>query len=220
MSDPPDLGRPWFWIMRAALALAFVGAVVLARRLPRFRFAAWLLGALCLANLGRTSLLLAVIHPARRAGLIPYTGWTRAAWHCEQALFMVWPAGIAALAIATFWSPRRAWIVGAAYGALVAVLVTGYPWLRQDRLATAYLLATAAFAVTSVVAMFFWWRTRTPMGPPETVAMLFTVFLVGTILGPYAVGRVDEGWELGPSLFSGLYLTIFALEITWLRRRP
>jgi hypothetical protein len=121
VSDPPDLGRPWFWIMRAALA--FVGAVVIARRLPRFRSAAWLLGALCFANLGRTALLLAVIHPARRAGLVPYTGWTRVAWHCEQALFMVWPAGIAAIAVATFWSPRRARIIGAVYSAFVAVLV-------------------------------------------------------------------------------------------------
>ena len=205
--------------MRAALVLAFVGALVLVRRVPRFKSIAFFLGALCLANLGRTSLLLAVIYPACRAGLVPYVGVARAAFHLEEALFLVWPAGVAMVAIATFWNPRRAWIVGAAWGALVAVLVLGYPWLRQDRLALAYTIATVVLAAVSIVVFLRWQRTRVPMGPPETVAMLFIVFLVGTIFGPYAIGRVDEGWELGPSLFTGLYIAILVLEVIWARRQ-
>ena len=221
MIDPPVLGRLMPWLARIALAIAVVCAVLLARRRAEYKPVAWALGAIGVANVVRPILFVLVMDPAMRAGRLPFQGAERLAFHVEQICFLVWPFGVAALAAAVFLAPRRwpAVAVLGAYVVSVGMVMAGYPTIRQDLLASVYLGLTLGCLAVALASVIWRWRAPVPIAPPEIAALLLVVFLLGTVLGPYAIGRVDSGWAIGGGLFAGLFGLLASLEVAWLRRR-
>ena len=222
MIIPPDLGRPWLWLALLAQLAAAVGAVLLARRRKEYAPAAWFIGITLAANLLRGAVLLLVLAPARASGAVPYTGLARIVFHLgEQAPFVGYLAGVAALAIWTF-TRRTPWIVDLVWVAIVAGLAASYPELRRERLQSVYLVVTLMAIAVSVGAIGLWWhrreRTKAPE-PPEITAGLIVLCECVSLVGPYAAGLIDVTWAIAWGFYFGLYATIAILQGLWLRTR-
>ena len=122
---PPHLGI-WFAASGIALILAAATALMLARRRFDYRPMALFLAAVVGVQLVRFVLLVAVLQLATDAGRLPFTGAERAAFHVEQALFVAFPMGIAALAVRVL-ARRRAWPVALAWVAGSAAVASVLP---------------------------------------------------------------------------------------------
>ena len=220
MINPPDPGWWWRWFARIALAAAVVGALALVRRRPAYKPAAWFMVAMGAANVVRPVLITYIIAPARLAGRTPHTGLERVAFHIDQAAFLLWPAGIVALAAWTFWRSRRA--LGAvvlAYLAIVAVLILGYPALRRELLAAVYLAVELAALAVSIGAIASWWRSSAPTTPVDSIALLLVIFAAVLIAGPHAAGSIFTTWPIAYGIYGVLYTAIAVMEVAWLRQR-
>ena len=217
MIDPPDLGRVFPWLARFALLVAVVGAVVLARRHRAYRLTAAFLLWVAVANTVRPALQVFILAPARAAQGLPYVGAARTWYHLDQALFVSWPIGIAALAVHAFWR-RRPWPIAVAYIAIIAWLAQGYPTVRRELLASVYLGVMLASMAISIGAAASWWSRRARSTPPEIVAFLLLLFEIAALLGPYAAGIIDKTWPIAQGIYLVLFAAIAALEVAWTRR--
>ena len=207
---PPNLGFPWFWAAFIVRLLAFVGAVLLARRHRTYAPVAWFLGTMVTADIARTLLSLFILGSGPPGG-VPYSGWARIAFHVEQAFFVAWPIGIAALSVHVI-AKRRVWPVAVAYLVVLAILFGGYPTIRRELLQSVYLAITLASLLVSLVAAAVWWKARRPTAPPERAVLLFIVGECAAIVGPYAAGMIDLNWPIAHGVYFGLYAIIAALE--------
>lgn len=124
----------------------------------------------------------------------PYMGTARGIYHVEQALFLVWPAGLAAVAGWVF-GRRRPLGVAVAYGATLATLVLGYPRLRQESLAVAYFgIHALAFGYALTCALR---RFAEETIQIEHVAVIFsTVLSLAALLGPYTGRDWIDRWRM------------------------
>lgn len=76
---------------------------------PRHRPIALLISAGIFADLTRRALALIILGPARQLlGGAPYGGGARVAFHVDQALLLLYPAALAAVALIVF--ARRGWL--------------------------------------------------------------------------------------------------------------
>ena len=121
------------------------------------------------ASIARALLATYVLHGG------PYEGWLRAAFHVEQALYLVGTVAIPWMAAVTLRHPpgpsgrvQRA-IVGATYGVLGA-LIAGYPELRGGGLLRVYLGAEIVAIFMALLAVVLWVRRRGWL--PEASKML------------------------------------------------
>ena len=174
---PPHLGIPWYVIGIVIRFVAFIVAIVLARRQRTYAPVAWLLGFAVVADFIAPAITILILTPAETRFGLPFTGFPRAAYHVTQALFVGYTAGVTALAVKTF-ARRSAWPVGLAYLVVVAVLVLGYPTIRRELLQSVYLGVTLAALLVSFASIVVWWRTK-PVAPPipaEIAAGLIVLF--------------------------------------------
>lgn len=202
-------------------ALAALLAWRLAARRPDYRPVALLLTLGLGIDVARRALGLFVISPARVTfGTAPFVGFARAAGHVDSALFLAWPAGLAALAIFVF-SRRRSWAVLAIYVVAVVVLVIAYPLTRGDVLRRAYLAAELA-ALLIAVGTFLMWAIR---GEAVTVPHLATMMILSidlaTLLGPWR-GNVFTSWPAAQVMYTTLYAALAILQgvSSWFLSRP
>lgn len=199
---------------------AALSAALVAWKRPEHRPVALFLGLCAVANdLARLALQRWAIVPARdamrAAGLdpvsTPFTGWARVACDVEGALFLLWPAGLAALSVWLF-AKRRPWAVLAAYLLAVAVLVIGHPIFRYGGLRKAYLFAELAALMVSVGAFLRWFRTEAPRLPHVVASCILTIDLGLLLLGPWKHGLFDA-WSLAQVMYSALYGVIVILQL-------
>ena len=97
--------------------------------------------AMCLVIIAVADLIRLAISPWLGGSGRPFTGWQRLLFHIEQALFLTWPAGLAATCSYVFLR-RRPRPVFVLYLIIVAVLIVGYPAIRGHHLAVAGRLFT------------------------------------------------------------------------------
>jgi len=99
-------------------------------------------------------------------------------------LFISWPASLAALTRWTF-GRRSPWPVLLGWLAVGAVLAAAYPWLRAERLATAYLGCELLALGVSVQAVIGWLPGREHFDGARlaTLALLATEAVIP--IGPY-----------------------------------
>lgn len=213
---PPNLGR-WIWLMVVALALAIVGAVLLARRRRDYAPIAIGLVWVAFAHVAR-QLLASYVLGSGPAGGLPYQGVERVFFHVEQALFVSWSAGTAALAIRTFVG-RGTWIVALVYLVIVAGLAAAYPELRRERLQWAYFAILVASIAVSIGAVIAWARARVRPEPPHIAVFLLLACEIGAVLGPYSAGLIDKTWPIALGLYIGFYCVLAVWQGLWLRRR-
>ena len=167
-----------------------VTAAVLCFRRRSYRTVALLFVAVALADWLRLWLDLGILRAAPR----PRTGMTRLAYHLDQALFLVWPAGLAAVAGWVF-GRRRPLGVAVAYGATLATLVLGYPRLRQEALAVAYFGIHAlafGYALTCALRRF----TEETIQIEHVTVIFSTVLSLAALLGPYTGRDWIDRWRM------------------------
>lgn len=140
----------------------------------------------------------------------PYHGSTRALFHLEQALFLSWPIGVAALSVHVLFK-RRAWPVLLAYLAVLGALVATYPELRGAPLRRAYLGVELACLTVAVGSSVHWWwrRQRSTIG--EVTTLILVIVELTTLLGPYS-GNLFSSWDRAQVMYATLYVVLTAAQ--------
>jgi hypothetical protein len=206
---------PTLWSLSV---LVTVLAWIIGRHRPEHRPIAWLLGYGLASDAVREIIGARVLRPARAelAGA-PFTGWTRAAFHVESALFVGWMAGIAALAVWIF-ARRRPWSVLAVYVVAVSVLAAGYPTFRGELLGRAYLALHLAALCVSVGCLLLWFL-GSERGRAHHLAAGFIIIAEMTMLaGPFRMG-IFNAWDLARSILLALYISLVPVQGVALWRR-
>jgi hypothetical protein len=198
----------------AAKAIAAVGIGLAGGR--RLRPALALLAGGVVADAAREVLGALVLRPARAAlgSGVPYAGWTRAAFHADQALFLAWPFGVLALSL---WAWRRRWMPALdAWIASCLLFFYAYPSLRSDPLGRAYALVAAGCALWGLLAVAL--RTERA-GRVQLVALLLLAGECATLAGPY-VARPFESWPIAQVTWTIAFagITLAAWWGRWTRR--
>ncbi|WP_437279268.1 hypothetical protein WME90_01550 [Sorangium sp. So ce375] len=202
----------------AMSALATVLAWIVARHRPEHRPIAVLLGYGLAASAARRAIRIGVLEPARAelAGA-PFSGWVRAVFHLDSALFLGWMAGVAALAVFIF-GRRRPWGVLAVYLVAVAVLAAGYPTFRGELLGKAYLALELAALCTSVGCLILWFLGN-DRGKTQHLAAGFIVIAETLMLvGPFRMG-IFSAWDLARSILIALYISLVPVQGVAIWRR-
>jgi hypothetical protein len=199
------------WLVALSVVVTALAWAV-ARRRADHRPIAWFLTAALAADVLRWPLRVFVIAPARAARIAdePFAGWVRATWHVHEALFLVWPVGIAALFVWLFLR-RRPWAIGVACAALVAYLVATYPETRGAVLQRWYLGAELAAVAVSVGACVQWlWRRESPK-LPHACAIMIGCVEVALFIGPFR-GNVFTTWDLARLGYVILYVALAVVQ--------
>jgi hypothetical protein len=156
---PPNPGAVALGLVPGIFLLcATILAFRIARREPRHRPVAVALATLAGAGLVRYLLFALVLPPAG-----PFAGWLRAAFHVDEALYLMSAAVPALLALATLrrfrpgpasrWLPR---VLVAVYVAAWLALVLTYPLTRGDVLRRVYLGAEIAGLLVACATVGAW----------------------------------------------------------------
>ena len=167
------------------------------------------------ADLGRAALVALV--PARLdPAAAPLEGLALLARHLDRALWIAWPAALAALALHVL-ACRRVWPVALAYAGGVAALVLGYPVLRFEVLRQAYLLVELAALAVGIASAGAWWRRtwgRRAAAMPEVLTLLLMAGHLATVVaGPYRLTLFGEAWALAWVSYSLILGTVVLLHL-------
>lgn len=188
------------WIFSIVLSGVLAAlAWQVARVRPRHGAVASLVTLGLVADVVRRALALFVFDPARATfGRAAFAGSTRALFHLDEALFMAWPFGLAALGAVVFLErPRRVLMaVAVTYGASVTALAVGYPALRGAALARAYTAAELAALAVVAASGAAWWRRRER--PDLTVGSVMVI--AGIDFGSVFAWRT--GWDFAVVLYA------------------
>jgi hypothetical protein len=204
MTTPPSPGFP-YWLA----ALAAVLAVVLARSRPEHRpIAIFLVASVAI------DILRAYLRARFDLGVPgPYEGMRRAAFHVDEAGFVAWPAGLAALALVVF-AHRPAWPPFALWSVVCVTLIALYPsdLVRGPGLQRAYLAAYLGGLATMIATGVRWWtRGRDKPGPHQAVLLLLGFVDVARLVPFY--GSVFDRWATyAPPTNVALYAVVSAVE--------
>lgn len=214
----PDTVGAVLLAVYAMSALATVLAWIVARHRPEHRPVAWLLGYGLAASAARRAIRIGVLEPARAelAGA-PFSGWVRAVFHLDSALFLGWMAGVAALAVWVF-GRRRPWGVLIAWAVAVAVFAIGYPTFRGALLAKAYTACELAALCVSVGYLLRWYFGREPAQSHHFISGLIVIAELTMLAGPFRVG-IFGAWDLARSILFALYLALTPTQgvLAWRR---
>lgn len=195
-------------IMTAALS------VLVARTRADYRALAIFLASTTAADIGQGLIKRVILDASTR----PYEGLVRFAFHAHQAFFLTWHFGLAALAVRIFTrrSPR---LVAVAYAAAIAILAAGYPTIRGDILARAYLAIELGCLALSVGCSVQWWSRREPMSLPVSMTVLILCIELSTLLGPYS-GNLFADWDRAQAMYLVLYIAMAIVQggFLWISR--
>lgn len=204
-------------VVRWAMAVAFVVAVLAARRSRALRPIAALLGYAVLADPVRRALaghILAAQEGLRAAGIDPFgalTGWARVAGHVHQALWIGWGAALAATVTALL-GLHRAWIGPAiAWAMTIAVLVAGYRTLGGYQAREVFLLCdlvTGAYAAGALAS----WAERRRSPEPCHIAAIALLLFHGAYLLAYHRGPWLT-WDVARVALLGLFSVLTLLHL-------
>ncbi len=193
-------------VARAAQLLATAASLPALRRPRGYRPVAIFLVGMTAATWARALLAPLLIDAAR-----PRIGLSRVAFQVSDALFLAWPAAVAALAIVVF-TRRRAWPVAMVWAALVGGLAGTYPALHGEALTRwTYGAVTLVACAAGAVAFMLWLRLRLAPDAAHVAALLILSSTGATLVGP-DLGDVGARWDIARWLFIGLYLALTASE--------
>ena len=198
------------WIAAAALYAAVVALVwAVTKQRPNHRPTAWLLTLGLVVDVAREMIQVDVLQPTRAAmGAGPFHGFARGAFNVDEALFLAWPAGIAACAACVFLR-RRVWPFLAIYGLAVAMVVAAYPTVRGAALARVYLGVELAAIAVGLGSFITWaWKRETP-NLTHIVTLLVVAVELATLL-PFSKGPFVY-WSLAQASYMTLYIVLIVV---------
>lgn len=199
----------------AAEVCATVLACVLAKRDREMRPVAAVIGARVGCDLVRAGIAAWWLEPWRAAWWpAPFEGTTRAAFHAEQALFMLGPALACALA---WWTLARVRALPVAVSWLTAsaTLAAWYPEVRGEALGSAYRALTACAVIGGASALL---QATGARGMAQLSSLVILAGVAAELAGPY-LSQPFEWWPAQFTwcvVFSGLSLLFGG----WICSRP
>jgi hypothetical protein len=149
---------------------------------------------------------------------VPFTGWVALVAHVDGALFLMWAAGLAALAVVLFLR-QRMWPVVAAWGAVSIALGIGYPTIRGDLLRRCYLAIELCALATVIVGVAAWRRRQETPTIAHLCAWMIAVVDFGSLfVGPWSSGLFNNAWFVGQVMYSALYAVLIVAQggVLWL----
>lgn len=215
------------WLELGFHAAAAVVAVCIGFRTREHRPLAFFLGFTAIADGSACTVQDLFLKPARLAlgPGVPYGSDVRVAFHASQALFLSWPAGLAALALVA--RGRRPWVVFAVWAIILAVLIATYPDVRGAALQRWYFAVELGALVVGLRYAAGWLRRVASRDKPtlssaEILAGLCTLILVAVDMTGVAVGAwrgdIFTDWHLSQVSYSVEYAVLIVLQIggtTW-----
>jgi hypothetical protein len=142
----------------------------------------------------------------------PFSGFRRALFHVDQALFNAWPVGVAILSWVVYLG-RRPWAPLLAGVLIEGALTLGYPYpFRGATLGRAYALTHGAALVASIFAVLGWARHRAPLRPERGAALLVILLDLAYFAGPYALPEPWTAWADGETVALVMWGGLLALH--------
>jgi hypothetical protein len=203
--------------MKVALYLLTIIATILAwsfsRRRPEHRPVVLTLVAGLLAQAARQALLWWVLPPPN-PNAAPLEGALRLAIATDRALYIAWPAALAALAVRVL-AQRPTWPVGLGYVAASVALAVTYPATRFDVLRKAYLACELVALFIGVVSFISWWvREKRRASVTEiTAGVLVAGHFMTLIFGPYRLGLFGTAFELERWSYVAVLIVVISVHI-------
>jgi hypothetical protein len=200
--------------------VATVLAWLVARRRPEHAPIAYLLTFGLASDLVRRALHWFLAPAYAELSGAPATGWVRFTVNIEQALFLGWPAGIAAVAMVIYLG-RRPWPVAVGYVAgVLGIIVFGYPAIRGDLLRKAYLGFELTCLMVAVGCLLHWiaFRKDTPRPRHLIVMLIIGAEAAGFIGGAWRFG-IFTTWKLAQVAYTMLYSAVAVINggVLWIR---
>ena len=212
-----------------ALHALHAAAVILAwgcvRRVPAYRPVAFTLSVALAAELASEALIAwALPIPAPSQEIAPpYEGILRWAVYIDGALFIAWPAALAACALRVL-AERREWPVALAYTAVSVALAASYPEVRGAALRRWYLGVDITASLIGLASLITWlrrhWGTKRPDLAVTVTAVLVAAHFTTIIAGPYRFGLFGPEWYLAQLAYLLMFCLVILLEAAALRSPP
>src|SRR5262249_45015990 len=119
----------------------------------------------------------------------PATGWIRVVTHVDQALFLAYPAALAATML-WIYIGRRPWLLMVGYAIATLIIVASYPGLRGAPLVEVCFGFQLACSLVMVGAFAHWvlFRSNPPAPSHFVVALMSVVEIANVSVGPWRVG--------------------------------
>ena len=201
----------------AAFALRVIVAglgIALARRRSEHKPVAAFLALLVALDMVRVY----VLRPIYLSHPRPYVGIARIVFHMGQAIFFAWPAGVAVLGWKVFLN-RRPWPPLAAYAMVLAVVVIGYPAVRETRLAYVHTITCLASIIAVLCCAAIWMRRKTPPRPEHAATLLLPLLELSLLAGPYYPALPDpfKNWSIAQVTYAVLWsvLALVHIGVLW-----
>lgn len=128
----------------------------------------------------------------------------------DSALWLTWPAGLAASALVVFLD-RKPWAVLIAWAALAIGLAVSYPWARGENLRLVYLGAELTAQAVALGGALLWSTRRSPPGAEHAVLALLVAVELGTLIaGPWRA--IYTTWYISQLMYLGAFAAIIAVQ--------
>jgi hypothetical protein len=204
----------------AALVIATVLAWELALWRPEHQPIAYLLTVELASNVAQRAMHPVLLHWLATLGDATWTGWPRVVAHVSQALFMVWPAALAAIALVVFLG-RKPWPVMACYAVVVAGLVALHPKARDGSLPRVYAAVQMVGLLVAVGSAAMWYlssrRTRRRANTAQAALMFILSVEVPSIAGAWRIG-IFAHWHLAQIAYLIMFVLLILLQAVFLWR--
>jgi hypothetical protein len=209
-------------LVRLGYGLAFVATILswtVAQKDREHLPVAYFLTLGIVADLAKRAVWLVILGAAyERSDGAALTGSAHFARAVHDALFLMWPAGVAALSIRVY-EKKNPWLVAPVYAFVVVICAIGYPTIRGV-VHHQLLMAVDSAAVVVGVAYFVQWFWRQEHPTPAIVSASLILGIEGGLLvgGPY---RSDPAvhWDLAQVMFVLLYAALVVVQgVTWISR--
>jgi len=204
----------------ALLVVAASLAALVAWRREDHRPFAFFLTAIVLVSAVRWVLMTWWLVPYRASYPdTPMGGPALVAAHVDTALWLVWPAGLAAVSIAVYLR-RKPWLVGVVWLLVSLAIAYAYPTTRGDVLRRCYLAAELAALCVAAGSIGMWTRLHQSVTLPRACVLLLVIFDFATVvMGPW-VGDPFHDWHKAQILYSMLYGSLILMQGGALWTRP
>jgi hypothetical protein len=128
----------------------------------------------------------------------------------DTALWLTWPAGLAASAVVVFLR-RKPWGVAIVWATLSIALAAVYPWSRGEHLRQTYLAAELAAQAIALGGAIVWTARRDPPHVEHAALALLLATELGTLIaGPWRA--IFTTWRIAQLMYVGAFAALVVVQ--------